>query len=205
MARTSPPPDDFPVLDRPMSVLRSRNPRASAFLGAPSCRSALGHLRDVRARTPALKVPIRGRREPTLAAPIMRPSGASPAGGDRIGRRECVPPGKATLAYPAGPAHRRGRQAAGQHGWRVLPIVPPDLDCRAPQKEERRERLHRTTSRTVLRSDLRGPRPRDRQGTPHVAPRHRPGRADAARSLSFGAYLTGQWLPGNKLQLAAST
>ncbi|MCA1696420.1 MAG: site-specific integrase [Actinobacteria bacterium] len=31
------------------------------------------------------------------------------------------------------------------------------------------------------------------------------GRADAVRSLTFGAYLTGQWLPGKKLQLAAST
>ena len=31
------------------------------------------------------------------------------------------------------------------------------------------------------------------------------GRADAARSLTFGAYLTGQWLPAKKLQLAAST
>ena len=31
------------------------------------------------------------------------------------------------------------------------------------------------------------------------------GRADAVRSLTFGAFLTGQWLPGKKLQLAAST
>jgi integrase len=31
------------------------------------------------------------------------------------------------------------------------------------------------------------------------------GRADAVRSLTFGAYLTGQWLPAKKLQLAAST
>ncbi len=31
------------------------------------------------------------------------------------------------------------------------------------------------------------------------------GRADAVRSLTFGAYLTVQWLPGKKLQLAAST
>ena len=31
------------------------------------------------------------------------------------------------------------------------------------------------------------------------------GRADAVRSLTFGAYLRGQWLPTKKLQLAAST
>jgi integrase len=31
------------------------------------------------------------------------------------------------------------------------------------------------------------------------------GRADAVRALTFGAYLTGQWLPAKKLQLAAST
>jgi hypothetical protein len=31
------------------------------------------------------------------------------------------------------------------------------------------------------------------------------GRADAARTLTLGAYLTGQWLPAKKLQLAAST
>jgi integrase len=31
------------------------------------------------------------------------------------------------------------------------------------------------------------------------------GRADAVRALTFGAYLTGQWLPSKKLQLAAST
>lgn len=31
------------------------------------------------------------------------------------------------------------------------------------------------------------------------------GQADGVRSLTFGAYLTGQWLPGKKLQLAAST
>lgn len=31
------------------------------------------------------------------------------------------------------------------------------------------------------------------------------GRTDAVRALTFGAYLTGQWLPGKKLQLAAST
>ena len=31
------------------------------------------------------------------------------------------------------------------------------------------------------------------------------GRADQVRGLSFGAYLTGQWLPGKKLQLATST
>ena len=30
-------------------------------------------------------------------------------------------------------------------------------------------------------------------------------RIDAARSLTFGAYLTGQWLPAKKLQLATST
>src|SRR6266480_2013707 len=31
------------------------------------------------------------------------------------------------------------------------------------------------------------------------------GRADAVRALTFGAYLSGQWLPTKKLQLAAST
>jgi len=31
------------------------------------------------------------------------------------------------------------------------------------------------------------------------------GRADQVRALTFGAYLTGQWLPGKKLQLATST
>jgi hypothetical protein len=31
------------------------------------------------------------------------------------------------------------------------------------------------------------------------------GRADEVRALTFGAYLTGQWLPSKKLQLAAST
>ena len=31
------------------------------------------------------------------------------------------------------------------------------------------------------------------------------GRTDAVRSLTFGAYLTGQWLPAKKLQLAATT
>jgi len=31
------------------------------------------------------------------------------------------------------------------------------------------------------------------------------GRADAARALTFGAYLTGQWLPGKKLRLATTT
>lgn len=31
------------------------------------------------------------------------------------------------------------------------------------------------------------------------------GRADEVRALTFGAYLSGQWLPGKKLQLAAST
>ncbi len=31
------------------------------------------------------------------------------------------------------------------------------------------------------------------------------GRADEVRALTFGAYLTGQWLPGKKLQLATST
>jgi len=31
------------------------------------------------------------------------------------------------------------------------------------------------------------------------------GRSDATRSLTFGAYLTGQWLPAKKQQLAAST
>jgi len=31
------------------------------------------------------------------------------------------------------------------------------------------------------------------------------GRADAVRALTFGAYLTGQWLPGKKLRLATST
>ena len=31
------------------------------------------------------------------------------------------------------------------------------------------------------------------------------GRADAVRALTFGAYLSGQWLPGKKLQLATST
>jgi hypothetical protein len=31
------------------------------------------------------------------------------------------------------------------------------------------------------------------------------GRADEVRVLTFGAYLTGQWLPGKKLQLATTT
>ena len=31
------------------------------------------------------------------------------------------------------------------------------------------------------------------------------GRADQVRALTFGAYLTAQWLPGKKLQLATST
>jgi integrase len=31
------------------------------------------------------------------------------------------------------------------------------------------------------------------------------GRADQVRALTFGAYLTGQWLPGKRLQLATST
>ena len=31
------------------------------------------------------------------------------------------------------------------------------------------------------------------------------GRSDAVRALTFGAYLTAQWLPAKKLQLAAST
>ena len=31
------------------------------------------------------------------------------------------------------------------------------------------------------------------------------GRADAVRALTFGAYITSQWLPAKKLQLAAST
>src|SRR5712692_6339511 len=31
------------------------------------------------------------------------------------------------------------------------------------------------------------------------------GRADQVRALTFGAYLTGQWLPAKKLQLATST
>ncbi|CAN5455163.1 hypothetical protein BH18ACT3_BH18ACT3_07220 [soil metagenome] len=30
-------------------------------------------------------------------------------------------------------------------------------------------------------------------------------RTDAVRSLTFGAYLTSQWLPAKKLQLATST
>ena len=30
------------------------------------------------------------------------------------------------------------------------------------------------------------------------------GRSDAVRSLTFGAYLTRQWLPGKKLHLAAT-
>ena len=31
------------------------------------------------------------------------------------------------------------------------------------------------------------------------------GRADAVRALTFGAYLSGQWLPGKKLRLATTT
>lgn len=33
----------------------------------------------------------------------------------------------------------------------------------------------------------------------------RDGRNDEVRSLTFGAYLTGQWLPAKKLRLATST
>jgi integrase len=48
----------------------------------------------------------------------------------------------------------------------------------------------------------------DRAAAQHLAARlaaEEHGRADAVRSLTFGAYLTGQWLPAKKLQLAAST
>jgi integrase len=48
----------------------------------------------------------------------------------------------------------------------------------------------------------------DRAAAQHLAARlaaEEQGRADAVRSLTFGAYLTGQWLPAKKLQLAAST
>ena len=73
----------------------------------------------------------------------------------------------------------------------------------------------------MLRRDLRGTRPCHRARATHLAPGRtdraaaerlaarlaveEQGRADAARALTFGAYLTGQWLPGKKLRLATTT
>ena len=48
----------------------------------------------------------------------------------------------------------------------------------------------------------------DRAGAERLAARlaiEEQGRTEAVRALTFGAYLTGQWLPGKKLQLAATT
>jgi len=68
-----------------------------------------------------------------------------------------------------------------------------------------------------LRGRLRRNRPRDRAGTAHLAHRrHRTRRRRTARSgaqrpqrrdrsLTFGAYLTRQWLPGKRVVLATST
>jgi integrase len=82
--------------------------------------------------------------------------------------------------------------------------------------EEHHEGTCEEARRPLLRSDLRGPRPRDRQGTPQLHPAGtdraeaerlatETRRVDAVRSLTFGAYLTSHWLPAKKLHLATST
>ena len=72
------------------------------------------------------------------------------------------------------------------------------------------------TTRPLLRRHLRRTRPGHRAGAPivasrrhrprrsrkarrHASPRERNGRDDEVRSLSFGAYLTTQWLPAKRL------
>jgi hypothetical protein len=48
-------------------------------------------------------------------------------------------------------------------------------------------------------------RPRRSRASPEAPRRRRTKRIDAVRSLTFGAYLTSQWLPAKKLHLATST
>jgi integrase len=82
----------------------------------------------------------------------------------------------------------------GLGGSPVLPIVPPGPDHRDPVTGRERRSWH--------------PAGTDRAATERLAARlaeEEQGRADAVRALTFGAYLTGQWLPGKKLRLATTT
>ena len=154
------------------------------------------------------------RRERTEPHPRTR------AGGWAAGALR-VPPsfGRGPQPVCLGFAARRGR--APDH-WRVLPSVPPgSIVGTHTLKEEANGWIRGTAKGPVLRGHLQGPRPSNRQGTAQVAPgRHRSSRGerlaatlakketrrvDAVRTLTFGSYLTSQWLPAKKLHLATST
>ena len=117
----------------------------------------------------------------------------------------------------------RSARCARHRPRRVLPIVPPGPDRRDhPQYgrtmmngyvAKRRGRFYAViyegldpvTGRERRRWH---PAATDREQAQRLAIRlaaEEQGRADAVRTLTLGAYLTSQWLPAKKLQLAAGT
>ena len=121
---------------------------------------------------------------------------------------------------PASPTRKGARGRGESEFYRLflrVPIVGIHMNT-----EEHHEWIRRTTPGSVLRRHLRRPRPRTgkeiRRWHPAGTDRAKAEKLDrearrrsaeqrvhAVRSLTFGAYLTSQWLPAKKLHLATST